>query len=761
MSLVKRMRVRSWYVKEIMTFACMGGIFLLFLALFSYCASDSSFFYVTLGNKHVANFCGALGAHVAGFLFYLCGPAAWVLVSFFVLFFYWFLWQHKLWSDHWERVVACLGLVCLMDLFCAVEDTTFFNAPHVGCIGLLLSRLLQRFFNEQEMVVVLYLLSLCCMVLLLRFSGMRFILNALYQLFHGAAMLFKQLVLQRVMVTSKKYWSRCITSVGRMGDVAKRGAIWFCSVDNVVAVPDDYESIQQELADLFGKSNEHHNNLFHQQPVAKQDYDRGVFSDAHQVVKSAKKAPKRTAVSNASGYQCPPREMFAPVVASAMATVDLQELRERAQVLEDKLEKFSVYGSIVSIKSGPVVALFEYQPRIDIKLSKILALEDDLALALQALSIRIIAPIPGTSVVGFEVAHKKRVDVPFSGLVRSAAFADCADFLPIVLGQDTVGMQVIVDLARMPHLLMAGSTGSGKSVALNCILMSLLCKFRPDELNLVLIDPKRLEFASYADLAHLLFPVVTDPKKVAPVLRWVIGAMEERYELMAVGGVRNIHDYNMSVDARAGRPTLPFIVVIIDELADLMITTGREIEDLIARIAQMARAAGIHLIVATQRPSVDVITGLIKVNFPSRISFRVASKVDSRIILDEVGADKLLGRGDMLFLDSAGLMRRVHGAYVTDAQIEQVCSHIKRQQPPQYQSLAIEQPNSNDELSVEDEELYQQVLVFLQGVDEVSISLLQRKFRIGYNRSARVIEMLEERGSIMPSDGGKPRKIIR
>jgi S-DNA-T family DNA segregation ATPase FtsK/SpoIIIE len=437
----------------------------------------------------------------------------------------------------------------------------------------------------------------------------------------------------------------------------------------------------------------------------------------------------------------------------------LQHLQEQAQLLEQKLERFGVSGKVVSIKRGPVVTLFEYQPDIDSKISKITALEDDLALALQALSIRIIAPIPGKPFVGFEVSNRKRKDVLLADVLRSDVLERFEGYLPLALGQDTIGNNVIVDLARMPHLLIAGSTGSGKSVALNTMLVSLLCRLTPDELRLVLIDPKRLEFASYADIAHLLFPIVTHPKKAAPVLKWVVQQMEERYELMAQYGARNVQDFNV-VMKKIGKETLPFIVVIIDELADLMMTAGREVEDLIARITQMARAAGIHLVVATQRPSVDVITGLIKVNFPSRISFRVTSKIDSRTILDCSGADKLLGRGDMLFLDSQDAsLKRLHGAYVSDNEIDQLVLHIKNQREVQYLDFQAEVEQLEGDEDRDD--IYEDVLEYLEEIDEISISLLQRKFRIGYNRSARIIDMLEAEGLIGSSGNGKTRSVIR
>jgi S-DNA-T family DNA segregation ATPase FtsK/SpoIIIE len=347
-------------------------------------------------------------------------------------------------------------------------------------------------------------------------------------------------------------------------------------------------------------------------------------------------------------------------------------------------------------------------------------------------------------------------------LIRSAEYQEKKSYiLPLILGEDTIGNSVIVDLTKMPHLLVAGSTGSGKSVALNTMLVSLLCKSTPEELRLILIDPKRLEFAPYADIAHLLFPIITDPKNAIKALKWAVSHMEERYQKMAEAGARTIVDYNLLCKDKP-QEQFPYLVIMIDELADLMMTAGKEIEDLITRLAQMARAAGIHLLVATQRPSVDVITGLIKVNFPSRISFRVTSKTDSRTILDAAGADKLLGRGDMLFLSAhEGHLKRVHGAYVSDEEIFNVVSHIQKQREVCYLDLSTAAPDASQAPDDVDEQLMQDILQFLSEIDEVSISLLQRKFRIGYNRSARIIDALEGRGFVGPSTGSKTRKVIR
>jgi S-DNA-T family DNA segregation ATPase FtsK/SpoIIIE len=427
--------------------------------------------------------------------------------------------------------------------------------------------------------------------------------------------------------------------------------------------------------------------------------------------------------------------------------------QNKAQILEEKLLRFGIKGKVTSITVGPVVTLYEYQPHIDAKISKIIAREDDLALALQAISLRIIAPIPGKSVVGFEVAHAERTSVYF-GVLYEASLKKFKGHLPLLLGQNTVGATVVVDLISMPHLLVAGSTGSGKSVALNTMLISLLCYAKPEDLKLILIDPKKLEFAVYDELPHLLFPIVTEPERAVAVLRWAVKTMNERYERMSKVGVRQAKEYHALYHDMAS------IVIIIDEFADLMITTGKEVEELVVRLAQMARAAGIHIILATQRPSVDVITGLIKVNFPARIAFKVTSKIDSRTIIDTSGADKLLGKGDMLFLDNQGMLNRIHGAYISDAEIASVTAQIKEYGAPIYETISESVTDKETDLDEADKQIFQDIVQYVRECDEISISLLQRKFRIGYNRSARMIDTLESRGIILPSDGGKMRKVL-
>jgi DNA segregation ATPase FtsK/SpoIIIE-like protein len=482
-----------------------------------------------------------------------------------------------------------------------------------------------------------------------------------------------------------------------------------------------------------------------------------------------------------------PAKAFDPITKTELPTLQqakkasaveqkssLEILELQANVLISKLKRFHILGQVTAIKPGPVITLFEFTPAEDAKISKIISLEHDLALALQTASLRIIAPVPGKAVVGFEVANSVRESVMLSDVlqdarlvsfidkIKSGQFDQLAFQIPMAIGKDTIGDNVIIDLVRSPHLLVAGSTGSGKSVALNSILVSMLCANPPERLRLILIDPKRLEFARYANIGHLLFPIVSDAKTTLITLRWVIQEMERRYQQMAKVGVRNMADYNQYLNKQGLAEFLPYIVIVIDELADLMMTAGRDVEDLIIRIAQMARAAGIHMIVATQRPSVDVVTGLIKVNFPSRISFRVATKADSRTILDTNGADTLLGAGDMLILDAqSAILKRAHGAYVTDTQVQDVVQFILNHYPTNYLNLNEMQFSTAFENEFDQDDLLDDVISFLKECEEVSISLLQRRFRIGYNRSAKIMDILQAQGYVLTSEHSKLRKVLK
>jgi len=486
-----------------------------------------------------------------------------------------------------------------------------------------------------------------------------------------------------------------------------------------------------------------------------------------------------------------------------------ETLIANSRTLEKKLSDFGVDGKVVEVKPGPVITMYELEPAPGVKINKITNLSDDLSLALRAPSIRIIAPIPGRGAIGIEIPNQERDPVSLRDVLDHASFRDSTYRLPIALGEDIVGAPVITDLIRMPHLLIAGTTGSGKSVSLNAMICSILFKAPPDEVKFIMIDPKRLELSGYEGIPHLLHPVVVDPKQASLVLRWAVEEMERRYRIISGVGVKSIDAYNQlragKISAPAPPPPqksggdgwegaeetveavpggspvrkaaekaflkneqlpdrLPYIVIIIDELADLMMVAQRNVEESLTRLAQMARAAGIHLILATQRPSVDVITGIIKANFPTRISFKVSSKVDSRTILDQMGAEKLLGAGDMLFIPpGSSRLTRIHGAYVSDREIERIVDFVKKQGNPDYdESITEFKPEALDGEKTDGDfdEKYDEAVQIVTDLGQASISLVQRYLKIGYNRAARIIERMEAEGVVGPSDGAKPRKVL-
>ncbi len=457
--------------------------------------------------------------------------------------------------------------------------------------------------------------------------------------------------------------------------------------------------------------------------------------------------------------------------------IDTDLLKEKAKILESKLNDFNVFGEVVEILPGPVITTFEYKPAAGIKISKIAGLSDDLALALSAISIRIVAPIPGRDVVGIEIPNEEREIVNLRELIASKDFARSKSMMTLGLGKDLLGKPMVTKMDAMPHLLIAGATGTGKSVGLNSMIISLLYKATPDDIKMIMIDPKRIELSVYNDIPHLISPVVTDMKKATNALFWAVKEMERRYELLEQTGLRNIVQYNKEVAANKAQKSdkeqdeqnnsverLPYMVVVVDELADLMMVASKDVEFALTRLAQMARAAGIHLIIATQRPSVDVLTGSIKANFPTRISFQVSSKVDARTIFDGGGSESLLGNGDMLFCPpGTGKLVRIQGAYISEKEIARVTEFLKEQKAPDYiEDITI--GSGDDETKVFDEadydEKYDEAVALVTKDRQASISYVQRRLRIGYNRAARLVEMMEHEGIVGPQIGSKPREIL-
>ena len=445
-------------------------------------------------------------------------------------------------------------------------------------------------------------------------------------------------------------------------------------------------------------------------------------------------------------------------------SINEAEIDQKIADLLDKLRRFKIDGDVVRTYSGPVVTTFEFKPAAHVKVSKILTLQDDLAMALKAQTIRIQAPIPGKDVVGIEIPNKNIETIYLKEILQSDIYKNAKSELTLALGKDIVGDPFITDLKKLPHLLIAGTTGSGKSVGINAMVLSLLYRNSPKTLRLIMIDPKMLEFSMYNDIPHLLTPVITEPKKAIAVLANLVAEMERRYRIMSQTRTKNIESYNEKMKKDGGE-TLPFIVVIIDELADLMMTSGKEVEFHIGRLAQMARASGIHLIVATQRPSVDVVTGLIKANLPSRISYRVGQKIDSKVILDQMGAESLLGRGDMLFTPpgSPGVVR-LHAPFASEDEIDHIAEFLKAQESVVYQDSFLKDDSSSGggsgEFSGEIDELYDEAKAIVLSEEKTSISYLQRRLKVGYNRAASIVEQLEQNGVLTPPNAKGQREII-
>ncbi len=440
---------------------------------------------------------------------------------------------------------------------------------------------------------------------------------------------------------------------------------------------------------------------------------------------------------------------------------------QQARILEETLREFKIEAKVTGISQGPVITLFEVVPSSGIKVSKIVNLQDNLALRLAASSIRLVAPIPGKQAIGIEIPNKKRALVSYNELVNSSKFQTSDAEIPIILGKDISGGHQVMDLTKTPHLLIAGSTGSGKSVCVNSLICSILYRRRPEEVKMILVDPKIVELKLYNDIPHLLTPVITDSKKALQAIQWCLHEMERRYSLLDAMGVRGITSYNNRIKERdIATKALPYIILIIDEFADLMATSGKELEGIIARLAAMSRAVGIHLVLATQRPSIDVITGLIKANFPSRIAFMVASKTDSRIILDMMGAEKLLGRGDMLFTSAWDpFPSRIQGAFLSEEEVERIASYTKTLGEPDYidDEIFLDEEDFEEEYlegGGSSDPLYNKALDVVLAAGKASASYLQRRLQIGYNRAARLIEEMEIQGVVGPANGSKPREVV-
>ncbi len=733
-----------------------AGLFLL-VALASYNANDLSFNTFS-SEAGVRNFGGRLGAQVADLLLQFFGVASYMAPGALLVMAYRLLRFKELKMTAY-RWFAFLGLMISLSALFAfnIEFTNLLGQrlPTGGAIGYKTAWMLRRYLGVTGALLLLLPMFAVSITIMSRFS---FVLFA-------------------------DWW------INSLGDRWQR-----------------YREKQALNREIIKDAGEHKKDL--SEPVIKTS--QVSLPPSPVTTKREKRDTEKTKpqqelfdfAKSDGDFQTPPLSLLDATPPSSRK-VDKEVLTMNARLLEKKLRDFGVEGEVVEICPGPVVTMYEFAPGPGIKVSKIAGLADDLSMALQALSIRIVAPIPGKGVVGIELPNRDREMVGLREIFTSEEFQKGKHKLPLALGKDIAGLPLVTDLARMPHLLVAGATGSGKSVSINTMILSFLYTSTPKDVRIIMVDPKMLELSVYDGIPHLLLPVVTNPKKASLALRWAVEEMGRRYRMLNDKKVRNIDSYNkllereekekaenlsrdtivieeleefteeeqVSIEAFLEKDEvlehchLPYIVVIVDELADLMMVAGREIEESIARLAQMARAAGIHLILATQRPSVDVITGLIKANFPARISFQVSSKTDSRTILDCNGAESLLGAGDMLFLPpGTAKLQRSHGAFVSDAEVQRVVDFLKKQGKPVYDKSILEVKIGDDKSINGDEELderYDDAVALVAEAKQASISMVQRRLRIGYNRAARIIEKMEQEGIIGPSDGtSRPREVF-
>ncbi len=698
------------------------ALFILFLAVFLLLCLIS-YAKPLLGQQPVLqepsqNWCGALGYHIAHYLFSFFGLTSFlpvlVLIYTSVSVFIPGGKEYRL-----PYVVAGISgiLVSICGLLATSEKLVFspeFITPG-GYLGTIIWRLLGRFMGGVGSVLLLVLILIFSLMAAVRFSP----LGAVQWLWKTAANLAGLLKRKPKKKADSKKKAR---SKRQEPAVVEPSAVTIKKTEKIPAVH------EPELAEEFEKED------------AAEEF--------------ALRPPKT------GQFSLPPLTLLDRHEQQDIG-IDKDHYYKISRILVSKLEDFGVSGEVKGISPGPVVTTYEYAPAPGVKINKIVSLADDLAMALKAERVRIIGSIPGKAALGIEIPNPKRKTVYLRDILMTEKYRDSKSRLSLALGLDVVGRPVVADITRMPHLLIAGATGAGKSVAINAFIASILFKATPDEVRLLMIDPKRIELSVYENIPHLLHPVVVEPKMASRALIWAVKEMERRYRLLEEARVKSFDSYNLLSDVEK----LPYIVIIVDELADLMMVASKDVETSIARLAQMARAAGIHIMLATQRPSVDVLTGLIKANFPTRISFKVSSKVDSRTILDQSGAEHLLGDGDMLFLPpGAAKLKRIHGAFISEAETDRIIEFIRKQGKAEYDQTVLQvveeeaAPNGGEPDEYDDR--YDEAVAVVTETGQASISMVQRRLRVGYNRAARMIEMMEKEAIVGPADGSRPREVL-
>jgi S-DNA-T family DNA segregation ATPase FtsK/SpoIIIE len=764
-------------VSEVAGVALFASALIWLIALASYDPNDPVWFFSTGTDEMPSNFVGRVGAFLAELSFQLVGYGSYLMPALIVIAGWHYFWCREVDAIYTKMIGAVLALACtsaFMSLALGSVDLGERSFRAGGYLGDFVATWLAEYLSRMGSIIVILTFLFVAVILAtqfsfgrlfsLIFSAVRTTLARGWQSFRAWSVERRKARQRREVIA--KHVKRGTTSPEVLKAAAERGARGDpAALKSKARMPatldDDDEVVDEENAPRQAAAVPRPTP-----PVVQKRGGRPVAAP----LPLSDPEPRTPAERRLSGYTLPPPALLDP--AKAERKIDERELMEAARLLEEKCREFAVEGAVVQIHPGPVVTTFEFKPDAGVKYSKVTSLADDLCLAMQAESV-LIERIPGKSTVGIQIPNPNREAISLRELLESDVYQRSASKLTLALGKTIHGEPFMADLAAMPHLLIAGSTGTGKSVGLNAMLTSILYRATPDDVRLIMIDPKRLELGMYEEIPHLLTPVVVDPKKAANALRWAVREMEERYKTLAAFGVRNIEQYNRNMRQlievkemlENGEPPrlLPFIVVVVDELADLMMVAGNEVEESIARLAQMARAVGIHLILATQRPSVDVITGLIKANLPSRISFRVSSKIDSRTILDGNGAEQLLGKGDMLFLPPASSQKvRLHGPYISEQESARLASFLRKQGKPVFNEeiTAEDKKGAPEDLEFEKDELYDEAARIVVSSGQVSISYLQRKMRIGFSRAARLVDMMEAEGIVSPATGGKPREVL-
>jgi DNA segregation ATPase FtsK/SpoIIIE, S-DNA-T family len=705
----------------------LGVVFLVLsivatISIVTFNASDPSFNATTVGTT-THNSVGLLGSYSSDLLLQLFGLSTFILpVAFFLAAIFIFYRSKKEKFSYWRSIAFVILLIFLSTFLDAVSGPVNYGGaqfPSGGVIGKTLCLLFNPYISVTGTAIVSLAVTLVLLFYIGNFSfssGMTMFVVALY----------------RVTVIPAKLLYK----------LASWFVIWLTTKLNKKDMPDEtfIEKLNKKELNLKDK-------IKKKMPIA-EAIAADEVDDEEAFVTTIKKGNTK--------YKLPSVDLLNKVQRTKTKE-NISELEAVAVALQARLKDFDVEGEVVEVSPGPVITMYEFKPAPGVKINKVANLSDDLALALGCGSLRVIAPIPGKSVIGIEVPNKNRETVFLRELIDSNLFKTSEKKIPLAIGKDTVGNPYVTDLSNMPHLLVAGSTGSGKSVFINSLICSILYKFSPEQVRLLMVDPKMLELSVYDGIPHLLHPVVTDAQKASRALKWAVKTMIERYTLLSAKGAKSITSYNAIADE-----PMPYIVIIVDELADLMMVSSKDVESSLTRLAQMARAAGIHLVLATQRPSVDVITGLIKANFPARISFKVASRIDSRTVLDSMGAEKLLGAGDMLFIPpGTARQERFHGAFVSDEEVRAVVDFVKQQGAPNYEIQSLDEEEAKAEMEDgEYDALYDEAVKIVVETRKPTISYIQRRLKIGYNRAARMIETMEKNGIVSSAQATGQREVL-